>query len=192
MNSHSTATNVRPAMVDVMLDLETFGVGSDAAIVSIGAVQFDAESGRLGSEFYTVIDPQSCVDRGLRIDAGTVLWWLQQGDAARQAIANPGTERVSLTEGLRAFAAWLPKDAVVWGNGATFDNVVLSNAYRAINAPRPWGYRNDRCYRTLKNLLPGVAGPADEGVSHNALDDARWQAKHAVSLLRCYTVAAAA
>jgi DNA polymerase III epsilon subunit-like protein len=37
--------------MDVMLDLETMGNGPDAAIVAIGAIEFDPAAERLGAPF---------------------------------------------------------------------------------------------------------------------------------------------
>ncbi len=41
---------------DVMIDIETMGLGPDAAIVAIGAVFFDLEKGTLVERFYRAID----------------------------------------------------------------------------------------------------------------------------------------
>lgn len=169
-------------MVNVMLDLETLGNSNNAVIVSIGAVVFD--TGGLKDEFYINIDPESCVAEGLALDASTVLWWLKQSEAARGAITSPARPPVSLRSALDQFSKWIPVDSRVWGNGATFDNVILENAYRATGLPAPWGYWNSLCYRTLKSIFWNVEYPVFEGVAHNALDDAKHQAKHAVAILR--------
>lgn len=73
----------------------------------------------------------------------------------------------------------------VWGNGANFDNVILTESYRACLVARPWGTFDDACFRTLKNLGRdlGIAAPAFKGVKHNALDDAKHQARHAITIL---------
>jgi len=55
-------------MLDVMLDLETMGNGSSAAIIAIGAVEFDMVEGTLGNEFYSVVDLDSSVQAWM-IDA---------------------------------------------------------------------------------------------------------------------------
>ena len=167
-------------MDQVMVDLETLGNGSNAVIIAIGAVEFEATSGKLGREFYCVVDGQSCVDAGMKVDVSTVMWWMKQDTAARAAFNNAGEP---LPYALQSFAAWLPTGACVWGNGATFDNVILSNAYRAIDLPQPWPFWGDRCYRTLKNLFPEVP-LARTGAHHNALDDAKSQALHAIALLQ--------
>jgi exodeoxyribonuclease VIII len=165
-------------MKNVMVDLETLGNGSNAVIISIGAVEFD-ETG-LGREFYMRVDPQSCVDAGLKMDVSTVMWWMQQSDAARSAFKGPGA--VPLDVALGEFSSWYPRGAALWGNGATFDNVILGNAYKALGGAQPWAYWADRCYRTLKNLYPHVKLDRN-GTYHNALDDAKSQALHAIAIL---------
>jgi exodeoxyribonuclease VIII len=65
----------------------------------------------------------------------------------------------------------------VWGNGATFDNVILANAYDACRIRRPWKYYADMCFRTVRNQYPHVQVKR-QGTHHNALDDALTQAHH--------------
>ena len=171
-------------MQDVMLDLETMGTGPQAAIVAIGAVEFDAQSQLIGEEFYVVVDLESSVAHGGVIDASTVLWWLKQSDAARAAFDRSGT---SLTAALIQFSSWMtaraPRENVrVWGNGAAFDNVILASAYRQANITQPWLFWNDRCYRTVKALSPAVTMQRN-GTHHNALDDAESQARHLIDML---------
>lgn len=171
--------------MDVMVDLETLGNGSDAVIVSIGAVEFDHRAPAVGREFYAVIDPHTCLEAGLRMDASTVTWWMSQSDSARAVFA--ATNKIPLRDALAAFSAWLPQNSCVWGNGASFDNAILSNAYRACGMTQPWKFWDDRCYRTLKNLRPDV--PFERvGTHHNALSDALSQAHHAVDILRAMGV----
>ncbi len=158
-------------MSNVMLDLETLGNGPESVIIAIGAVKFSKE-GITDDLFYTVVDPESCVQVGLKMDTSTVMWWMQQSDAARAAFKRPGEP---LSKVLEDFAAWCP-DVPVWGNGASFDNVILSSAYRATGIKRPWSYWNDRCYRTLKSM--SKVKFERTGTHHNALDDALYQAEH--------------
>lgn len=71
----------------------------------------------------------------------------------------------------------------VWGNGATFDNVILRGAYARTGHLCPWAFWNDHDVRTIVTLGratgfdPKLDMPFD-GVMHNALDDARHQAKY--------------
>lgn len=160
----------------IMLDLGTMGNGSNSAIVSIGACRFSMEG--IHEEFYQVVNLQSCVDLGLVIDPSTVLWWNKQNEWARNVFSEKGD---SLAESLVMFSKWIGKDAIVWGNGANFDNVILSNAYRTANLTQPWKFWNDRCYRTVKNLFPAIKMDR-KGTHHNALDDAKNQAEHLIKI----------
>lgn len=167
------------AIENLMIDLETLGNGPNSVILAVGAVAFN-EAG-VGADFYRVVDPQSCVDAGLKMDVSTVMWWMGQSDAARDAVRRRGEPLATVLAELAAIID--PKVTCVWGNGATFDNVILANAYRARHKPTPWAFWNDRCYRTLKALRPDIEF-ARTGTHHNALDDARAQAEHAVRILR--------
>lgn len=158
-----------------MLDLETMGNGPNAAIVAIGAVRFKQD---IQDDFYTVIDLQSSIDAGLTMDASTVLWWMKQNDEARQQFNRQGA---SLKQALEWFSSWIGQNAQIWGNGAAFDNAILSNAYKKCNIKQPWHYGNDRCYRTLKALYPQIKMQRT-GVHHIAVEDARNQAEHLIQI----------
>jgi DNA polymerase III epsilon subunit-like protein len=163
-------------MTDIMLDLETMSSAPDAALLSIGAVTFgDGEE----KAFYAVIDPKT--NQG-RIDASTMQWWAAQSDQARAVFNDP--EAVHVNVALLAFADFVKRfeDVRLWGNGSDFDNVVLRSAFDRAGMTAPWSHRQNRCYRTLRNLHPAhLFQPY--GVGHNALDDARAQARHAQVIL---------
>lgn len=179
-----------------MLDLETMGNGSNSAIVSIGAVFFEPLTGETGEEFYEVIDLNDSANFG-KLDASTVKWWLTQRDEARE-IFNAKSQ-VTLCTALTAFSGFISyhcerdeknrTNAVVWGNGASFDNVILRNAYKATCLKEPWFFANDRDVRTvvdlgryLRNIDPKKELPL-EGVVHNALDDAYFQVSYVSTII---------
>lgn len=183
-------------MKNIMVDLETMSTLPDAAIVAVGAVEFD-EFGT-GKEFSAIIDLDSSMKGGCRIDASTVKWWLQQDDDARAVLYDPKSTLADAMHDLITFVAdaeWqlnnrsageIPtKDRVcVWGNGSDFDIPILANAMRAVGCIVPWKYNSVRCYRTLSAMLPQVPKPTFDGTKHSALDDARNQARHASMLLK--------
>lgn len=172
-------------MNDVMLDLETMGVGPNAAIISIGAVAFDLVTGELGQEFYGVIDLQSSVDAGGAIDPATVIWWLRQCDEARKEFGGAGAW--SIGDALGQFDAFIEAYAEpgfrMWGNGAANDNTWLANAYRRSGKNPPWAFYQDRCFRTVRSLYPQIAW-RNNGVAHNALEDAKAQARYLIDLFK--------
>lgn len=166
-------------MIQVMLDLETMSVRSNAAIASIGAVKFEVGTGII-DQFYRTVDLRTCKAVGLHIDPETVEWWNKQSKEARQALLK---DNVSLNQALDDFTEWFGRSSLpTWGNGAGFDNVIMENAYQAVGSKRPWRPWEDRCYRTIKNI---IQVPADErqGVYHNALDDALHQTRHLLKIL---------
>jgi hypothetical protein len=177
------------AAFDVMVDLETLGDGPGCVILSIGAVAFDPLSGVIGGGFYSVVDTASCVVAGLRYDQGTLDWWAKQSAEARAVIADAASGSAPpLAHALDNFSFYLTRfggvaKARVWGNGADFDNAILAYAAKAVQRPKVWEHWNSRCYRTLKNLNRDVPMPERVGVFHNALDDAKTQAMHAVAIL---------
>lgn len=174
-------------MNDIMIDLETMGTSPSAAIVAVGAVGFDLKTGELGAVFYHVVDLASSMGEGGVVDAPTVLWWLKQSDDARRALTN-ADEVLPIEEVLMEFDDYIQTftdgaDKVrIWGNGASFDNVILSTAYARLHMQQPWMFWNDRCYRTVKNLFPDIK-PEHSGVAHHALDDAKAQALHLIRMI---------
>jgi hypothetical protein len=167
----------------VMLDLETWGVRPGSVIVAVGAVRFDADEAPT-DPFYVNVSAQSCMDAGLSADADTVCWWLRQSDAARARLFEP--KPVALAEALEQFTAWWSGATFVWGNGASFDPVLLEAAYRAVGRRAPWRYQDIRDVRTLAHLVPKsvLDGVLSNGVAHDALADAERQARQVQACIR--------
>jgi len=123
-----------------MIDIETLGTSSNAVITSIGATFFDPRTGNLGAQFYTIVNPQSRVDAGMVMDVSTVMWWMRQDDDARKHLF--GCVRSEpIGSVLKDFTHWVVSNSddipKLWGNGCTFDNVIVSNAYQKLNMIRP-------------------------------------------------------
>ena len=166
-------------MVHCMVDLETMSTAPNAAIVSIGAVAFDSNG--IKSTYYAPVDIVSSMSHGLHVDGDTILWWLKQTDQARAELWAQG--RAALPEACEKFARFYVANAceTVWGNGATFDNVILTSAFTACELDRPWKYNADRCFRTIKAAFPKEDVPT-QGTAHKAVDDAVWQAEYLIKL----------
>ncbi|MDE1316324.1 3'-5' exoribonuclease [Vibrio aestuarianus] len=179
----------------VMLDLETMGNGSNAAIVSIGAVVFNPLTGELGADFEEVVNLNSSAYYG-ELDASTVTWWMTQSEEAR-AIFQRDTPKTSLKDALLELNQWFAdlgdaKDIQVWGNGSGFDNVILTNAYKAVRVRPNFTHWNDRDVRTIVEMGISILGinPKEalerEGTHHSALDDAKFQAKYVSEIWRSF------
>lgn len=160
-----------------MIDLETMGTAPGSAIVAIGAVAFDAE--KIHDTLYQTVSLESAMAWGLTVDPGTIMWWMQQSDAARAEILEPMSPDLFLT--LDTMCEWIlraPESVSgVWGNGATFDNVLIRVAMEKTGVTPPWKFWQDKCYRTVKGAHPEI-DIVKEGTAHKAIDDALSQAKH--------------
>lgn len=166
--------------IHVMVDLETMGRRSNAVICSIGAVKFMLD-GTIIDKFYCTVDAKDCKSYGLTTDVSTLNWWKKQ---PKETLALLLKDNLSLKDALTKFSMWYGnKSLPTWGNGVAFDNVILENAYEAASMQRPWKHWEDRCYRTMKNIII-VDPPEREGTHHNALDDALFQAKHLVKIFQ--------
>ena len=171
-------------MTHVMIDLETLGTGPNALIISIGAVRFNPlVMDDVSDSFHVGVDLASIPANayGFDIEPGTVGWWLNPERAAGRS-ALEDVAKADLLSVLDGFALWLHElafsgDPKIWGNGASFDNVILRNAYEKLGMIAPWQFYNDRCYRTFKNLAPEIKA-VRVGAHHSALDDALTQTAH--------------
>lgn len=172
---------MRAKSMDITLDLETTGTSPGCCVLSIGACSTNMEF-----EFYQPIwySSQKAI-YGLKDCPETLRWWDKQNKEARD-------EAFSGTAGLQVvlgnFADWLKSlpanEVFVWGNGADFDQPILSYAYEVAGMDSPFRF-NNRCYRTLKNLYKNIKAPIDfEGIKHHALWDAKHEARHLSALLR--------
>lgn len=173
-------------MNHIMLDLETMGTDPNAAIVSIGAVAIDFDKNCLGEEFYRRISLESAMLSGGIVDASTVIWWLKQSEPARREIYSASADIRKACEAFSQYVARTvdPSQMCIWGDGAAFDNVLLSCTYARLGLEKPWKFWNDRCYRTIKNTYKDIKTESF-GTAHNALDDAKQQAIH---LLRIFEI----
>jgi len=163
---------------NVMVDLETLSLKSNAFIVSIGAVRF---YNTITDTFYRTIKVKNEDPKGFDLDMDTIVWWMKQSDEARKVFDE--VKAVSLHKALTDLTVWMGEDATLWGNGAAFDNVVLTNAYKQKYLDTPWKYNKNLCFRTMRSLFPDYDTDW-QGTHHNALDDAMWQAKTLINIFK--------
>ena len=161
----------------IMVDIETLGLDRHTAIISLGAVRFDA--GRLGETFYRKINVESNRGRGRSIDQGTWDWWLDDQDADEDWLRSGD----DLGDVLPEFAAWYGNADEVWANSPSFDCEALEDAFGQLDYTEPWEFYEERDFRTLKSL-PIAPDIEMEGEEHHALDDAKHQAHVASATLK--------
>ncbi|HCM9318492.1 TPA: 3'-5' exoribonuclease [Enterobacter roggenkampii] len=172
----------------LMIDIEAFGKKADSPVVSIGAVFFDPSTGNTGSEFYKVISLESAMASGGVPDASTIIFWLKASPEARSELVMD--DAIPLDDALLQLNEFIAENAAngaesvqVWGNGATYDNVLLEASYDRTGIPCPWKFWNNRDVRTIVELGKAVGCepryeiPFD-GEPHKAISDALHQVKY--------------
>lgn len=170
---------------ECMIDLETWGLPPNGLIVSIGAVMMDMHTQTIVDRFEISIDPtipKGTIGKMFDIHPGTIMWWMAlERDEARGYWMEQ--KKSDIYSALAGFSAWYGgKSIPTWGNGATFDLVLMRNAYDKLNMECPWQPWEERCYRTEKNRVTNALKPA-RVAHHTPLADAEYQALHLFNIL---------
>ncbi len=139
-------------MTDIMIDIETFGVGGNAAIVQIGAVVFGPKTAYIGAKHRRNVSLSSSILAGMDVDAKTIEWWRKQDPKAQDELSRTTVTIHDALADLSSFIAYQAseaKNAVIWSKGTDFDISILKNAYSLCGLELPWKYNAARDVRTL-------------------------------------------
>lgn len=176
----------------IMLDIETLGTGSNAVVVSISAIIFDIKTGDIGECFEVGIDTNEQVIKGGIIDQETIDWWDKQSGEAKSELSRLLKEPVY--DALTSFNDFIkrnftaPSKIKLWGNGATFDNVIVRNLFKRQGIDFKIPYYADMDVRTLVYLAKVNTKSYDfTGVKHRGIDDCKHQIKYCVDGYRKIT-----
>lgn len=170
-------------MKDVMIDLETLGTDPDCPVLSIGAVVFDIKKKIVAkwNPFHVVLDVDSQISDGRKPSGSTIKWWMQQDSAAK--IVFEGV-RLSPVEALNNFILWVDINDLrafnFWGNGSHFDISIMENLFKQYKIKCPWAFNKVMDLRTFKRFVGGGKPIINNGIKHNALDDAIAQAQYVI------------
>lgn len=175
-----------------MIDIETLSTAVNAAVLSIGAVEFDPMSGKIEREFYHELDLSDQTNR--HIDANTVQWWVKQclvntdnieflskNNQEKDAVAYVLHELGAFINGGKEYAMTRVEGyekIALWACDPDFDIAILVDLYKEHNLPVPWKFSEPKSVRTVRMLtqLAGMEAPHQEA-DHNALNDCIRQAK---------------
>lgn len=164
-------------MKHIMVDIETYGMPPNGALLQIGACVFDPDRVQtieelVADSFLVSINRKYYdglkEDSAWKVEERTVQWWSEQSIDAQAAL---NLELVSSPrEGLQKFATWVlgagfrfePKNSPdvgqVWANPPTFDLAILNHGFDVCDMRRPWHFRQEKDARTLMWLSMGYMG----------------------------------
>lgn len=177
-----------------MIDLETAGQSTRAAVFSLGIVLFDPwgdppdeprkpyASDHGNGQLYRNLILTDQVRRGMVYEEGTIRWWLKQPEEARMAIlADP--DPISPDRALKEMESFLKRAGVkhIWAHGVDFDVAIITTLWLNLFGPdvkTPWFFSNTEHTRTLfrQAYTDGKPPSLKLPVAHHALIDAYRQA----------------
>lgn len=170
----------------VMFDIETLGRNPGDIVLSIGACRFNIDAREIKDEFYVTIDVQDSLRYGMTYEKATLNWWRDQNPAALKGIQKSA---LSLEDAMNKFYDYLKKkkNEPIWAWGPHFDvpqvQVAMQKSLKLTVDEIPWKYYNVYDGRTVCNVF-GEDLKREEGVHHNALDDAKAQAKYLIEFFK--------
>ena len=169
-------------MIQVMLDLETFGTRPTSAIVSIGAVKFTVADGII-DKFKVNLDPRDAKSYGMTYDKDTLEWWATQSKDARSGWSK---DSVDYLTGIKTFLSWYGDEEIpTWSKGKIFDFPMLEHSIKTLNLPVPWKYSKVNDYRTLINAfkINDFKLKQKGSITHDSLVDCIEQTKVLIPIL---------
>lgn len=172
-------------MNKAMIDLETFGTGTNACVVQIGACYFD-EQGNIGKSLKMNVDGIDSQKNGGVIDASTIYWWLEQSEEARKGISNKiFNNSYAEKYAWECLNSFLSEAKEIWSH-ATFDFVIMTEAFKRLQLKPTFHYRAARDIRTLLSVTNYQKKLQRVGVHHDALDDCKFQVAYCTDAMRSF------
>lgn len=171
------------SMNDFSIDCETLSTHPNAAVVSIGVVNFDRDTGKIGESLHILINVDDAIKHG-HVSGSTMSWWIAQGGDARSLFDKKhDAERTNCHGALCRLKGFIAKHSDrprVWGNGSIADITWLDSLFNSAGAgmKAPWEFWDVRDMRTtMDDADLDMKSIPREGTHHNAVDDALHQAK---------------
>ncbi len=183
----------------IMVDIETLSTHHNAAIIEIGAVEFNKKTGETGAVFNMMVNAEDWCNNERHVDGKAIKWWFSQPEEARRRFVDKqsGVGYNTLECVLNGFAKFVSscdnhdqctrfnKRVRMWGNGSIMDITILENAFRQFNIEIPWAYWAVNDVRTIVELKPEIKeNCVFEGTKHSAVDDCFHQIKYTTEIIK--------
>lgn len=156
--------------IRAMIDIETFGRPPRAVILEVGVVRNDG-----ADPLEVVIDAARQPLR--RCDVSTIMWWQSHPDALA-AVMRRQQHGISLRDGMALVARALRGCDEIWANSPSYDLAIIADAMNQCQITPPWAYWQERDFRTVRAVHPGVDYIGTVEDAHSAIADAAAQAAY--------------
>lgn len=166
---------------DFFLDTETLGTRPGSAVIQLGAVAFNLDTGELGPEFFREIKPAAPFTASIE----TLQWREEKG------LGPIPTHGIHPRDAVFHFQDWLrdnfdcpEKERRFWSWGSHMDFPVLEPLLDLRNPgdPNPWEYYQPKDARGFWQLAFGDLRHSDR--PHHALEDSKLGARDLVAAIR--------
>lgn len=159
----------------LMIDIETLDIIPTSIVLSVGAVLFNKNN--ILEEYYAPLNIFEQILKDRTMSQSTIDFWKKQNDEAKNIGTSVNNVKTCLTILSDLVNNYEELEQVkVWGKGPHFDVSIIESLMRDFDVNIPWKFWNVRDVRTFMEYK-NVRKPKDQGVAHNALDDAIYQAK---------------
>lgn len=161
--------------IEIVTDIETLSLNDDCVILSVAFVAFNVDTGQIDSHMCVYPDLAEQEKMGRVIDSSTVMWWMQQSEAARLEVARAIRQSVSeCQDDIKFFFDKYPSIERFWARG-DLDWKSITSLFKIPN----FRYSHVRDTRTFFDTLDfyGFEIERDPGVGHTALGDALHEAR---------------
>ena len=152
--------------INITFDLETCALCPTAAVMSIGAVAWNADAevnpftdGFSGDYcFYQHVDLRSSFIDGFTFDKKTSDWWMTQNDDAKKSLLEYDEMPLRSIDGvIKDFFSFITsvqaetsaKEVKLWSQGSDFDIAILKNICEKYDIEIPVSHKNFRDHRTF-------------------------------------------
>ena len=167
--------------LEVMLDLETMGIGEKAAILEISLVPFCLDAAPVDVEpFHKTIDLTSCLLEGMKVEDDTQRWWMKQEAQAKWNLRH--SEKTDIRDAIRQSHDWLSAlcsgyEVHLWCRGLNFDVPKYERCVRMLLEERtPYDWWNLEDARTYAHTFDVHNADIEfEGIRHTAAADCQHQ-----------------
>jgi len=169
-------------MKDLMTDIETMGVGCNAAMIQLAGCYFDRKTGEIGRTFCENLNLGELLDYGFTKEPSTEKWWSEQNqDILKDILEN----NRPVKEVIREFSLFMSSANYIWCH-TNFDFVIIQN-YLTHFKERKMPYKGARDIRTLVDLSGIDLSKYDwSKKTHNALEDCKFQVQYCVDALNLF------